>query len=135
MYLQGEKLSYSYQNFFCSLLNFVTLLSIIKFLQARVKIIALETHSPGTQRNSMQTMFISIFLKGMFKIPKIIRDNFQIFSKEWKMFLCDKQDHFRLIEYTNTNSRNTIKVGGKVYMNQWTIYLLYGSFEAATLAL
>lgn len=47
-----------------------------------------------------------------------------MFSKGYKTFLCDRQDDFRLIEYTNTNSRNILKVGGKVYMNQWEISLL-----------
>lgn len=46
--------------------------------------------------------------------PQYLETSFQIFSKVCKMFLCNRQDHPRLIEYTNTNSRNVLKVGGKV---------------------
>lgn len=49
------------------------------------------------------------------------------------MYMCDGKDHFRLIEYINTNSRNILKVGNMSQKKQSAIYLLYGSFESVIL--
>lgn len=58
-----------------------------------------------------------------------------MFPEACKMYMCDRQDHFRLIEYINTNSKNILKVGKMSYRNPSAISLLYGSVESATLVL